>query len=130
MPLPDGNTIGDLIHAYARARWGGNVNGESADDLGSRLGRDLRHRIDVLGSDAERLLNSNPADALARLEALEKEAMLEDAGVTSRAVKVHARGETHATDQVKDSPRNQRSRFGKHRQATGPHGRRRRPQGG
>jgi hypothetical protein len=129
MPLLDGNTIGDLIHAYARARWGGGVNGESADDLGSRLGRDLRYRIDVLGSDAERLLNSNPADALARLEALEKEAMLEDAGVTSRAVKVQAGGETHTADQVKGSPRNPRPRFGKHRQAAGPNGRRR-PQGG
>jgi hypothetical protein len=129
MPPLDGNTIGDLIHAYARARWGGDVNGESADDLGSRLGRDLRHRIDVLGSDAERLLNADPGDALARLEALEKEAMLEDAGATSRAVKVHARGEIRTADQVKGPPSNQRSRFGKHRQAAGPNGRRHRPQG-
>jgi hypothetical protein len=129
MPLLDGNTIGDLIHAYARARWGGDANAESADDLGLRLGRDLRHRIDVLGSDAERLLNADPADALTRLEALEKEAMLEDASATSRAVKVHARGEMRTADQAKGPARNYRPRFGKHRQAAGPNGRQRRPQG-
>ena len=130
MPPLDGNTIGDLIHAYARARWGGGANGESADDLGLRLGRDLRHRIDVLGSDAERLLTADPADALTRLEALEKEAMLEDASATSRAAKVHARGEMHTADQAQGPARNYRARSGKYRQPIGPAGRRRRPQGG
>jgi hypothetical protein len=129
MPLLDGNTLGDLIHAYARARWGG--GGESADDLGVRLGRDLRHRIDVLGSDAERLLTADPADVLTRLEALEKEAMLEDASASSRAAKVHARGEVRMEDQAKAPARDHRARFGKPRElAGGPVGRRRRPQRG
>jgi hypothetical protein len=128
MPLLDGNTLGDLIHAYARARWGG--GGESADDIGVRLGRDLRHRIDVLGSDAERLLTADPADVLTRLEALEKEAMLEDASASSRAVKVHARGEVSAGDPGKAPTRDHRARFGKSRESAGPVGRRRRPQRG
>src|SRR5512134_2821440 len=127
MPLLDGDTLGDLIHAYARACWGGGANRETADDLGVRLGRDLRHRLDVLGSDAERLLSANPADVLARLEALEKEAMLEDASAASRAVKVHAQGEICAGDPGKAPARDQRARFGKPRE---PAGRRRRPQRG
>ena len=130
MPLLDGNTLGDLIHAYARARWGGGADGESADNLGARLGRDLRHRIDVLGSDAERLLTTDPADALTRLEALEKEAMLEDASATSRAAKVHARGEVRAGEPAKAPARDHRTRFGKPREPAGPVGRRRRPQRG
>jgi hypothetical protein len=129
MPLLDGNTLGDLIHAYARARWGGDADRESADDLGARLGRDLRHRIDVLGSDAERLLTADPADALTRLEALEKEAMLEDASATSRAAKVHARGEVRPRGQGKAPARDHGVRSGKYRQPAGPAGRRRRPQG-
>jgi hypothetical protein len=128
MPLLDGNTLGDLIHAYARARWGGNADRESADDLGARLGRDLRHRIDVLGSDAERLLTADPADALTRLEALEREAMLEDASATSRAAKVHARGEVRTGGQGKAPARDHRARSGKYRQPAGFAGRRRRPQ--
>ena len=129
MPLLDDTTLGDLIHAYARARWGGDAGKESADDIGVRLGRDLRRRIDMLGSDAERLLTADPADALTRLEALEREAMLEDANATSRAAKVHARGEARVGDPAKAPARDQRGRFGKPRQPAGPSGRRRRPQG-
>jgi hypothetical protein len=130
MPLLDDNTLGDLIHAYARARWGSDAGEDSADDLGVRLGRDLRHRIDVLGSDAERLLTADPADALTRLEALEKEAMLEDASASSRAANVHARGEMRTGDQAKAPARDHRTRFGKPREPAGPAGRRRRPQRG
>jgi hypothetical protein len=126
MSLMDGNTLGDLIHAYARARWSGDANEQAANDLGGRLGRDLRDRIDVLGMDAERLLTATPADALMRLEALEKEAMLEDASAPSQAAKVRAHEEVRHQDHFKAPSRGQRARPGKNREPVG-HRRRRQP---
>jgi hypothetical protein len=126
MSLMDGSTLGALIHAYARSRWSGDANEQAADDLGARLGRDLRDRIDVLGMDADRLLTATPADALVRLEALEKEAMLEDASASSQAAKVHAREEVRQQNNAKAPARDHRARPGKTREPVG-HRRRRQP---
>lgn len=126
MSLTDGNTLGDLIHAYARARWSGDANEQAADDLGLRLGRDLRDRIDVLGMDAERLLTAMPADALIRLEALEKEAMLEDASASSRAAKIHAGEQGRQQNKGKGPLRDRRPRPGKTREPVN-HRRQRQP---
>jgi hypothetical protein len=116
MSLMDGHTLGDLIHAYARARWSRDADVHAATDLGVRLGRELRDRIDVLGMDAERLLTAPPADALSRLEALEKEAMLEDASASSRAAKVGVGGEGRQQNNGKAPMRAPRARPGKNRE--------------
>lgn len=85
--VDDTNTteIGALMQDYLRARWGRTPDKEAAEELGARLERTLRNRLDMLGADAERLLDIEPARVMAELEALEREAALEDAGAEPAA---------------------------------------------
>lgn len=126
MSLMEDHALGDLIHAYTRARWRGDGQKQDADDLGARLGRSLRDRIDVLGLDAERLLTAAPAEALSRLEALEQEAMLEDSGANARAAKSRGSEETRQRNHAKPPLRGRRARPTTNREPTGV-GRRRQP---
>lgn len=126
MSMTEDPTLGELIHAYARARWSGEPHKDAADALGARLGRDLRNRIDVLGLDAERLLTATPAEALSRLEALEREAMLEDSGANARAAKIPGLNGVRQKNDAKGSVRNRRTPPARNREPVS-HRRRRQP---
>lgn len=126
MSMTEDHMLGELIHAYARARWSGGAHKQAADDLGARLGRSLRDRIDVLGLDAERLLTAAPAEALSRLEALEQEAMLEDSGANARAAKSRGSEETRQRNHAKPPLRGRRARPTTNREPTGVRRRRQR----
>jgi hypothetical protein len=115
--------LGALVQAYTRAKWGSEGDPSGADRLGARLDRQLRDRVDVLGVDGERLLTVRPADVLATLEALEREAFREDAGAEAAAIRLRIQ-EPGRLAQPTPQPRGRRPRPGKRREPT-PSGRRR-----
>lgn len=88
----DTKELGRLLQEYARARWGSNPDGREAERLSIRLDRTFRDRIEMLGMDVERLLGVDPDQVLPELQALEREAALEDAGARSTATGVRAGG--------------------------------------
>jgi hypothetical protein len=121
----DKRELGVLMQQYARCWWEGSRDREAADRLGTRLGRDLRDRIDVLGIDIERLLAVDPARAPAELETLEKEAALENAAVPPAIARLGAGKERHPHAQAENSRSDTRmrsggyyepARYGRHRQ--------------
>ncbi|MEX2643995.1 MAG: hypothetical protein WD270_11100 [Acetobacterales bacterium] len=93
---------GATIQAYVRARMQGHATAADRARVAEMLPSCLRARIDALGVDRERLLAVAPEDVTAALEALEREAELEDAGIRPRSVEVRAReerwihGQTHS----------------------------------
>jgi hypothetical protein len=98
--------IGALMQDYLRARWGRTPDKEAAEELGGRLDRALRNRLDVLGADAERLLDIEPARMMTELEALEREAALEDADAESAARRTQAQetGKSRTKPQGRGQP--------------------------
>lgn len=74
-----------LIQSYAAARWGKAPDRAAAAELGGRLDRKTRDRVDMLGGDAEQLLAVAVAHVMSELERLEAEAALEDATARPRA---------------------------------------------
>lgn len=75
-----GEGMGDLVKAYIRARTGLTVDPAVATRVGQAMGKNLRDRIDVLGNDAERLLDVGSQNVIATLIGLESEALFEDSG--------------------------------------------------
>ena len=92
--------LGALMQTYALR--------SDNSDASEGLDRELRHRIDALGIDAERLLTVGPADALKELEALERQAALEDAGANEVARRIRAQEEVHIHGQAEPSYRDHR----------------------
>lgn len=82
--------LGTLAQAYAAARWSHRPDAGDAARIGDSLDSALRDRIDALGLDAERLLAVTPDHVLHELQALEKEAILEDAGALRSASRARA----------------------------------------
>lgn len=81
----ESDVLGAFIQEYAAARWGRTPDRSAAAELGSRLDRKTRDRVDVLGGDAERLLAVEVDQVIHELEKLEAEAVLEDARAQSGA---------------------------------------------
>lgn len=77
--------MNELIDAYARAKWGAPPDSDAVARLGAQLEPALKQRLDVLGSDGERLLEAGPDGILDRLAELEEEAFLEDAAADPAA---------------------------------------------
>lgn len=82
--------IGQLVHAYAQARWGKMPDQDEVRRIGAQLSREIKDRLDVLGADGERLLEAGPADVMEKLQALESEARREDTLVERAAARRHA----------------------------------------
>ena len=72
---------GALIQAYVRAKWLDRSDQSQILRLGGQLGREVMQTVNALGFDAEKLLEVTADGALSRLQILENEALLEDAGV-------------------------------------------------
>jgi hypothetical protein len=81
--------IGQLVHAYAQAKWGKNPDKDEAVRIGAQLGREIKDRLDVLGADGECLLNAGPEGVMAKLRALESEALREDSLAERAAARRH-----------------------------------------
>lgn len=101
---------GAVIQAYIRARMEGLATDTVRDEAAETLPGSLLERIDALGVDQERLLDVPPGNVTAMLEALEREAELEDAGIRPRSLEVRAReerwihGRTHSPDESNWNP--------------------------
>ena len=98
----NGKDFGPIIQDYVRAKWGRGDKTSTADELGRKLDPALRERVDLLGVDDEKLLAVQPQDVIARIEALEREALQEDSQVG-----VHKRSFSHVPQ---SSGRNSRQR--------------------
>lgn len=77
--------IGRLVLDYVRAKWCRPGATRSAKEIAHELDPELRERVDLLGNDDELLLEVLPEEVLDRIDELEREAELEDAGVIGRA---------------------------------------------
>lgn len=78
---------GALIQAYVRAKWTDKSDQSQIIELSGQLGREVMQRVNALGLDAEKLLEVTADEALSRLEMLENEALLEDAGGRAAAIR-------------------------------------------
>jgi len=127
----DPQEIGAIVQAYARAKWRGEHDPTKSAAIGAQLDPELRNRVDMLGFDAEKLLDLDPGEVLARIEALEREALLEDRRVAPIAASVRAREERKLGDNGKPPDgqwRGQRAPGGKRTQSVRRGGRRHRSQ--
>jgi hypothetical protein len=104
--------LGALMQTYASTKRLQRSDNRDAGGSGAGLERELCHRIDALGIDAERLLIVDPADALKELEALERQAAQEDAGADKAASRVRAREEVHMHGQAEAQRRDHQMRRG------------------
>jgi hypothetical protein len=82
-------SVGEVVQTYVRAKWKRPGTQMSAQESARHLDPDLRARIDLLGTDDERLLEVPPESVVAKIEELEQEAALEDAGMMERASQGH-----------------------------------------
>lgn len=82
--------IGELVRAYAHAKWADEPDARNIARLGGRLDPVLRERIDTLGLEGEQLLSVEPGEVLVMLEALERQAAEEDARVSGAAARLRA----------------------------------------
>lgn len=78
--MMDRHEVGRLVQDYVRAKWRRPGTIGPADDVGQGLDPALRERIDLLGTDDERLLLVRPEEVIGCLTELEHEAWLEDVG--------------------------------------------------
>lgn len=78
--------LGQTVQDYVRF-----VRGEPVDEPRHDLGTDVLERIEMLGLDADRLLEVAPEEVMATLQALEREAEQEDARVRKTANRVRGR---------------------------------------
>ena len=85
MTLEGGEATGELVQKYIRLRWGRASSREVAEAVGQQLDPALRSRIDVLGTDAEELLNVAANSVIQKLQRLEEQAALEDRGIIEQA---------------------------------------------
>ena len=85
MTLESEGATGELVQKYIRLRWSRASSREMAQAVGQQLDPALRSRIDVLGTDAEELLNVAPDSVIQKLETLEDQAALEDGGMIEQA---------------------------------------------
>jgi len=83
----DHPVTGRLVQKYVRAKSGRGDLKSAADEIGRSLDPVLRSRVDFLGVDDERLLEVEAEAVMATIEELERNALLEDAGVIERAVR-------------------------------------------
>lgn len=119
----DAKQPGAMIQAYVRTRWGDATDVALVARSEAGLEPELRNRIDILGFDAERLLNVDAAAVLIELEKLEQAAAREDARVAAAANRIRAR-EVNDQDAASPARRDPGMHPGRPRQAAG-HGRRR-----
>jgi hypothetical protein len=75
---------GELVHAYVRIKWR-RRECRRAEEIGQRLGSALRSRIDALGTDGDQLLEVLPTSIMQKLDELERQAALEDQGMSKLA---------------------------------------------
>jgi hypothetical protein len=85
MTLDSGEATGELVQKYIRLRWNRASSREVAQAVGQQLEPALRSRIDVLGTDAEELLNVAADSVIQKLQILEEQAALEDRGIIEQA---------------------------------------------
>jgi len=91
MPERDVAQLGALIQAYLRSRWGDEHEASEVGRMAAAIEPELKDRVDILGLDGEALLEVQAEAVLAKLEALERAAALED-GRVSGALQRHTTG--------------------------------------
>jgi hypothetical protein len=107
---------GKVIQEYVRAKRAILGTDAKADDIGDRLDRTLRSRIDVLGSDGEQLLAVASDLVVQRLEELERQAVLEDQGMLEKAERPAPRTWTRRKQNPSPGVRTRAPQFGSRRQ--------------
>ena len=93
MTFKSGRGTSELVQEYLRFKWKRAGSSGMVHQLGQQLAPALRSRIDVLGTDGEKLLDVAPASVMHKLEELEQQAALEDSGMVERATRKRDRAE-------------------------------------
>ena len=93
MTFKSGHETSELVQEYLRFKWKRAGSSEMVHQLGQQLAPALRSRIDVLGSDGEKLLDVAPASVMHKLEELEQQAAVEDSGMLEQATRASDRAE-------------------------------------
>jgi DNA polymerase/3'-5' exonuclease PolX len=93
MTFKSGHETSELVQEYLRCKWKRAGSSGMVHQLGQQLGPALRSRIDVLGTDGEKLLDVAPALVMHKLEELEQQAAVEDSGMLERATRGSGRAE-------------------------------------
>lgn len=104
--------LGAQIQAYARANWSGAADRKQAAEFAAHLDPKVRQRVDALGVDAENLVGVAPGEVLAKLQALERAAHLEDAGALQAATRQreHEEASFHSSTVLKANAKGMRNR--------------------
>src|SRR5690606_15997608 len=84
-------TDGSLIQDYVKFRWSEESDDRVSYNIEARISPELKERIDILGFDADKLLDAEPEHVLTKLEMLELEARREDARIKSSVVQAKER---------------------------------------
>jgi hypothetical protein len=100
---------GELVQAYVRIKWRRGGSADGAEEIGQRLGLALRSRIDALGTDGDQLLEVLPTSIMQKLEELERQAALEDQGMSKLASERSPSPEQAWTKTSVQTPRSSRS---------------------